>query len=89
MANIIATTIDSLTLSELQTEKIRPVRVLPTLTAAVVTQAKDLLKAGVITGYTDIAAEIGFDKIRKPQVKRIHLRMQARIKELLPKDITI
>lgn len=89
MADIIKTTIDKLTLAELKAESAKPVRTLPTLTAAVITRAKDLLKTGAIKGYTDIAKEIGFDKIRKPQVKRIHRRMKVRIAELTPNDITI
>jgi len=85
MADTITTTVDTKTLEELQ--PVAVVKEVATVepTPAVVEQAIELLKEVEKNGgYGDIAGAIGFDKITKSQVKRIHRTMFEKISELTP-----
>jgi hypothetical protein len=83
MADIIDTVLEGKTAEELATSTTNEAPKLPILTEVVVNQAIELLKEVEKNGgYGDIAKTIGWDKIRKSQVKQIHLDMIKKLAEL-------
>lgn len=87
MADIIDTTLAKKTLKDLVvTKEVGDVSE-PTLTETTVNAVITHLLGGVIRGYTDIANEIGFEKVSRSQVKEIHTKMKAKIAELTSEEV--
>lgn len=92
MSDIIEATIDKLALKDLELEKPAAEDTRPPLTAALVTQVKNIIKdTGLGQGYGSVAKQVNgakgagyVQKVNKFQVKRIHRAMQARITALKP-----
>jgi len=87
MADVIDTTLSKKTLKDLTVTKAESVSSEPKLTEDTVNAVIGLLLGGVVRGYTDIAKEVGFEKVTREQVKQIHAKMRAKVAELTPKEV--